>query len=123
MKRALFILLFPLSVLAGSINLQWESVTQNVDGSIITDPIYYKVYYAPVTVQYAESNGLISWMETSTGSYSFVVASGTNVTLYAPSAVYSFKASACAYGVESEYSSSIVARVGSPSTLKLRKVK
>ena len=123
MKRALFILLFPLSLFAGSINLQWEAATNNMDGSPIVDPVYYKVYYAPVTVNYVESNGLVSWMEVSTGTYSFVIASGTNITIYAPSAVYSFRATANAYGVESEYSSGIVARIGSPSTLKLKRIK
>lgn len=46
MKRVALLLLLPLSVLAGSLSLNWTVPTKNTDGSNLTDGTSYKLYCA-----------------------------------------------------------------------------
>jgi hypothetical protein len=111
---------------AGDIKLAWDAPTNNVDGSPLIDLAGYRVRYVPVVVAYSEAtNGVITWMVVSTSAAPTTVwTTNTSLALTIPSTVYSFTVAAVAgLGVESAPSSNVLSRVGSPTTLKLQRVK
>ena len=109
---------------AVDVTLAWDAPTTNLDGSPLIDLAGYRLYFAPLVVSYSEAGGVITSSVISTGATITAWTTNTQITLSLPSTVFQFYVTAVAsLGVESGPSSNLVARVGSPSTIKLLKRK
>jgi len=109
---------------AADITLAWDAATNNTDGSTLTDLAGYRVYYAPLVCAYSETtNKVIQQAILSTGAVNYAWTTNLTIKLTLTAAPYVFWATTMTTsGGESAPSSNLVARVGAPTTVKLRRL-
>ena len=114
-----------LTAYGAPVTLEWDNPTTNTDGSELTDLAGIRIGYATLVVTYTETNKVFSNVVVTNKAPVWVWVGLTNsVTLDLPGQFYAFWAKAVVTsGMESDQSTGIVKRVGSPTTIKTLRVK
>ncbi len=114
------------ALVAGTVTVEWDNPTNNVDGAVLTDLAGTRVFYAPAVVTYVETNNVLYWKTvalTGPTNVLWVSAPSNRVTITAATAPYAIWATAVAtYGAESDSSEVLYFRVGKPTTVKIKRV-